>query len=129
MKLRVWHIANPPRKPFTIPVNDIDSAKRVLNALAEYDLFVGEGDVIRNLGKRKAARILLAKKYNINLAWLIKYEKYLANMNGGVPCVVANAQGLEIFVDGEWNEWEREEDGADISEILRDEPLEVERWD
>ena len=43
--LRVWWIPNVPGKPHTVDVKDIDQAKFVLNALADYDLFLLANDL------------------------------------------------------------------------------------
>lgn len=42
MKLRVWHIPNIPNKPFHHEVADQADAILVLNAIAAYDLFLGD---------------------------------------------------------------------------------------
>jgi hypothetical protein len=36
--MRVWNIINPPRKPRVFPVNDINHARALTNALAESQL-------------------------------------------------------------------------------------------
>ena len=38
-KLRVWWIPQIPGKPFMVPVNSLKEAKKILNVLADYDLF------------------------------------------------------------------------------------------
>ena len=40
--LRVWHVTNPPNKPFHRKVSSIDEAKAVLNLLADYDNHIGD---------------------------------------------------------------------------------------
>lgn len=62
--LRIWHIPNMPREPYRQKVRSVEEAKRLLDLLAAYDLFLGD-------------------------------------------LVETNAQGLEIFHDGEWQEWGR----------------------
>lgn len=71
--LRVWHVANPPRKPFALVVGSLEEAKRLLDTLANYDLYLGD---------------------------MIDY----------------NAQGVEVFENGEWLEWESA-DGDTFSEV------------
>jgi hypothetical protein len=129
MKLQIWHIANPPQKAIKIIVKDIQAAKNLLNALAEYDLFIGE-DCKQSLHKRQDAQHLLAKKYSIKSTTLKLYDDYLARQNNGVPYVFMNAQGLQVFnaQDNEWEEW-HDEDDFDISELLRnDNTIKFEKW-
>lgn len=38
-KFRVWHIPQIPMDPFTVDVDDLETAVIVQNALADYDLF------------------------------------------------------------------------------------------
>ncbi len=38
-KLRVWWIPQVPGKPFYVPVNSVEEAKKVLDLLAAYDAF------------------------------------------------------------------------------------------
>lgn len=45
IKLRVYHIPNVPREPYYVEVSTVYDAKQILNALANYDLYLGE-DVI-----------------------------------------------------------------------------------
>lgn len=40
--LRVWHIANPPKDPFTKIVKNIKEAEIVLNIIWNYDLYLGD---------------------------------------------------------------------------------------
>lgn len=40
--LRVWWVPNPPREPFYYPVKTVDEAKKVIDVLAQYDLYLGE---------------------------------------------------------------------------------------
>ena len=47
-QLRVWHIPNPPGTGFRQCVPDVETAKHVLTALAEYDLYLGEDVVAAN---------------------------------------------------------------------------------
>lgn len=126
-QMRIWHVVNFPRKAFKSTANSVEQAKAVLNALAEYDLFIGE-DGKKNLGQRAKARTALNKKYkeHVSPELLNDYEEYLTSMNNGVPVVFSNAQGLEEFDEDEkeWLEWCDEESGYDISEVLRKEPFE-----
>ena len=46
--LRVWHIPNVPSEGFHISVANLAEAKIVLTALAEYDLYLGEGVIATN---------------------------------------------------------------------------------
>lgn len=39
MKLQVWHIPQIPGKPFTVPVSSVAEGVRVMDILANYDLF------------------------------------------------------------------------------------------
>lgn len=45
MQLRVWHVSNMPRKPFHVDVSSPDEAVRVLQMLADYDLYLGDAIV------------------------------------------------------------------------------------
>lgn len=47
--LRVWWISNPPREAFEFPVSSPEEAIRILDALAYYDLHLGDL-VFANLG-------------------------------------------------------------------------------
>lgn len=38
-KLRIWHIPQVPMKPFYVEVKTLDEALKVLDVLADYDLF------------------------------------------------------------------------------------------
>lgn len=40
--LRVWHIPNPPREPYCVPVANTAEAIRVLRIIADYDLYLGD---------------------------------------------------------------------------------------
>jgi hypothetical protein len=40
--LRVWWATNPPRQPFTVSVKGADEAKRILQLLTAYDLYLGD---------------------------------------------------------------------------------------
>lgn len=40
--LRIWHIPNPPRRPFNRLVKSLEEAKDVLNILADYDNYIGD---------------------------------------------------------------------------------------
>ena len=72
--LRVYHIPNVPRDPYYVDVRSIEDAIIILDALAFYDLYLGE------------------------------------NVIG------TNVQGLMIFEDGEWCEWQ-DSDGNEIDDL------------
>ena len=40
--LRVWHVPNPPREGFKTTVSTVQEAKLVLNALAQYDIYLDQ---------------------------------------------------------------------------------------
>jgi hypothetical protein len=75
--LRVWHIPQIPMDPFHVPVNSIEEARKVLDVLANYDLFQFENNIKPDY---------------------------------------CNVNGLEVFENGEWLEWENA-DGDDINSI------------
>jgi hypothetical protein len=75
--LRVWHIPQIPMDPFHVPVNSIEEARKVLDVLANYDLFQFDNNI----------------------------KPDYCNMNG-----------LEVFENGEWLEWESA-DGDNIKSI------------
>lgn len=77
--LRVWHIPQVPMQSFRVPVKTVKEAKKILNVLAEYDMFQQEHNVKPDF---------------------------------------CNAQGLEVFANGEWTEWEDDE-GRDICTVMR----------
>lgn len=111
--LRIYHIPNPPHKGFFFAVQSIDEAKLALNVCACLDLeqFAFK---IHDLDPNRHLFIdHVASKYrqyrrsrSINGAWLID----------------CNVQGLQVQENGEWVEWYNE-DGEDISDILREESL------
>lgn len=43
--LRVWWIPQVPGKPFHVPVENTDEAKKILDVLAKYDLFQLENNI------------------------------------------------------------------------------------
>lgn len=45
MKLRVWHIPQIPGKPFLVEVSSVEDGVRMMNALADYDLFQLENNI------------------------------------------------------------------------------------
>jgi len=47
--LRVWHIPNPPKKPYRVSVKSLVEAKQVLDTLAFYDLYLGDDLVFANV--------------------------------------------------------------------------------
>jgi hypothetical protein len=73
--LRVWHIPQVPMKAFRVPVASAEEAIKLINVLANYDLFQFENNIKPDY---------------------------------------CNVNGLEVFENGEWLEWENE-DGSDIS--------------
>lgn len=75
--LRVWHIPQIPMGAFHVHVDSLEEARKVLDTLANYDLFQFENNI----------------------------KPDYCNMNG-----------LEVFENGEWLEWESA-DGDDINSI------------
>lgn len=133
MELRIWHFANMPTFKYQRGVKNVEEAKRVLNAIAEYDLFLGNGEdkPYTTVGARRMARERLTKKYNIGQMVLRSYDtKLTESCGGGVPFVFDNVQGLEQrdFNSDEWEEWHDLETDHDLSEIMREEPFELEQW-
>jgi len=45
MKLRVWHIPQVPMKSFVVEVNSVEEGVRMMDALAEYDMFQYENNI------------------------------------------------------------------------------------
>lgn len=45
MKLRVWHIPQVPMEPFYVEVSSVEEGARMINALADYDLFQFEKNI------------------------------------------------------------------------------------
>ena len=45
LRLRVWWIPQVPGKPFLVPVDTLVEGKRLLNVLANYDLFQLENNI------------------------------------------------------------------------------------
>lgn len=43
--MRVWHIPQVPMEPFNVPVSSVDDAIRIINILADYDLFQFENNI------------------------------------------------------------------------------------
>lgn len=122
MKLRIWHTINFPRDAFKFEVPDTATAIKALDALAQYDLFLGDGSdkPFTTVGARQMKRSELAGKDNFLDTMLGAYNTYqLKQCIGGVPFVVDNAQGLEEFDvdgDGEWTEF-YDEEGNDIAAL------------
>jgi len=48
---------------------------------------------------------------------LADYDKF--QFENRIKPDYANAQGLEVFEDGEWGEWYDEESGDDIGQVMR----------
>jgi len=101
-RLRIWHVINPPRDLFKFEVANIAVAIVALHALAEYDLFVGDGEdkpwttVGGRAKKRRELAMLDGTPSPILKRMLEEYDRYqLEHSPSGVPFVVANAQGLE----------------------------------
>lgn len=121
-KLRIWHGINVPRELFTFEVDSIPAAIAVLKAIALYDLFLGDGEdkPWTTVGGRENEMKRLTRAsvfpHVVRLAFS-EYAKYLdEHCPGGVPLVVSNAQGCEVFEDGEWCEYYND-DGYDIREL------------
>lgn len=49
-KLKVWWIPNPPRPAFEREVSNVKEALVILETLADYDLYLGEGVIYCNVG-------------------------------------------------------------------------------
>lgn len=117
--LRVWHIINPPREAFRFPVRDFTEATRIKAVLASYDLFLGEGECFEDLttiGERRAMRLKLIdathpliNRHRLGAA-LNAYNEYQGKACNGVPIVIMNVQGCEVFEDGEWVEYDPEDE-------------------
>lgn len=121
--LRVWHIANPPRAPFHVDVESLAEAKAALRALADFDLYLGDGrGAWTTVGGRRDKMRALTRDMRMEVRHRLSgYERWLLDRApGGVPFVYVNAQGLEHMVDGEWEEWE-DGDGRDVGDVMRDE--------
>ena len=43
--MRVWHIPQVPMDPFSVPVSSVDDAIRIMNLLANYDIFQFENNI------------------------------------------------------------------------------------
>lgn len=120
MKLRVWHIPNPPCEAFRFEVKDLDHAMRVLDAIAEYDLFLGDGEYgTTSADDRKKKREQLNQKFKLEAVLLNQYQNYL----GYELNIWANVQGLEVFEDGEWVEY-IDEEGNSITDLRLQKDLE-----
>ncbi len=131
LKLRIWHTMNVPNSPFYHPAATVDEAIKFLDVLAAYDLFLGDGEdkPWTNVGMRREERQKLAgadHKLKILLREYDSYQMRRENSPGGVPFVVTNAQGLEMFEDGEWLEYEDDE-GDDVEAIRRRRAVEKEK--
>ena len=120
--LRVWHIVNVPGPPFHAPVADTNDALKVLQALAAFDRYLGDGEDKRWTtveGRRQEIR-RLSKKDELLRKTFERYVEYLLERcPGGVPLVASNAQGLEELSEGEWCEY-YDEEGRDIRDIEED---------
>lgn len=126
MQLRIWHIINVPGKPFHFDVPDTATAIKALKALADYDLFLGDGDdkPWTTVGARAKKRAQLAGKDRLLSGMFRAYDAYqLQRCPGGVPLVFTNVQGCEMFEDGEWREF-YDEDGNDIRDLEMNEVFE-----
>lgn len=122
MRLRIYHIINIPNTAFRYDVPDVPTAIKALKAIAQYDLFLGDGQdrPWSTVGGRRLKRAELAKASG-DLPFMLKvfqaYDKYqLDRSPGGVPFVASNVQGLEMFEDGEWTEF-YDEEGRDLREL------------
>ena len=74
-EFRVWHIPQVPGKAFFVEVDSPEEAIKVMNILADYDLF---------------------------------------QLDNNIKPDYSNAQGLEVFEDGEWLTWYSKDDDYDI---------------
>lgn len=120
MKLRIWHTINFPNSPFHFDVPNVSTAAKCLKAIADYDLFLGDGEdkPFTTVGARREKREELSKGDRFLSLMFRAYDKYqLEKCPGGVPLVATNAQGLESFEDGEWGEFYND-DGDDIKAII-----------
>lgn len=128
--MRIYHIINVPRKAFTYGVPDAGTAIKVLKALAQYDLFLGDGEdkPWTTVGARRQKRAELARDSGVPQLMTKVFQAYdsyqLDHCPGGVPMVNSNVQGCEMLEDGEWTEF-YDDDGCDIRELeMRDEEAE-----
>lgn len=116
MKLRIYHIINIPGEAFRFEVPDTATAIKALKAIAQYDLFLGDGTdkPWTTVGERQKKRAELAGKDRLLSSMFRAYDAYqLQRCPGGVPLVYTNVQGCEMFEDGEWCEF-YDENGDDI---------------
>jgi hypothetical protein len=119
MKLRIYHIINIPGEAFHFEVPDTATAIRTLKAIAQYDLFLGDGDdkPWTTVGGRQKKRAELAGRDPMLHSMFAAYNAYqLRRCPGGVPLVFTNVQGCEVLEDGEWCEFE-DEDGNNIRDL------------
>lgn len=124
MKLRIWHIINPPREPFTHEVDSPEQGAVVLAALWDYDLFIGDGEDKPETNPVDRAKERLRLQRNAPSPWrmkslLLQYNTYLLHQcYAGDVRVFMNVSGLEVQSDdGEWSEWNDGQD-RDISEWI-----------
>lgn len=120
--LRIWHTPNMPRKPFRADVPNVETAKKLLNAIADYDNFVKDDKPWTTVGGRRTKLDELSRGLErAEKSSLRRYASYVLEQcgHGGVPLVSANVQGLEVFEGGEWCEWHDPETDEDISDVMR----------
>lgn len=110
VKYLVWHIANVPGPAFRMSVPSPEVAMLVLDALANFDNFVGDDKPWTTVGGRRAKMAELSKRLPAEArADFGRYADYLLSRSpGGVPIVSSNVQGLETW-----------EDGDDIGDLMR----------
>lgn len=106
-KLRVWHYSPYPGNVYHVPVESVEGAKKILNVIADYDLWLA-GDM------EKPPYAVLSQDLN---EVIHEYAKWR------LPVVLkdfCNAQGLEYFdeEDKEWLEWYDEETDYDIAQSM-----------
>ena len=70
--LRVWHIPQIPGKQFFVPVKDIEQAKLVQDALADYDLFQLANRIKPDYAN--ASGLMIYEDYGAGPEWIEWYD-------------------------------------------------------
>ena len=118
-KFRIWHIINIPGEAFRFEVPNTATAIKALDAIAKYDLFLGDGTdkPMTTVGARRSKRTELAGKDPFLAGMFRAYDAYqLGRCPGGVPLVSSNGQGCEVFEDDEWLDF-YDDEGNDIDDL------------
>lgn len=69
-KLRIWHNSNFGKPPFTKCVNDIQTAKLLLNTLSKYDLYLGDKIVANAQGLEEFIGVNNPHNIKTNNGWI-----------------------------------------------------------